>query len=410
MKKTICALLTFSMVIGLMAGCSGGGEKNPSDPVTKESQQPVQSAAAAGGEILIGSIQDISGSASVLGTASVYGAELAVKHVNEAGGVNGKMLKLSNYDTRNDSNEAINAYTRLAQVDGAVAVLGPPVANIALAVQSATNSVKVPIVGSFADPRSSMGEDLNTLYPYMFVMQATSDMFGQREAEYVYQNFGGENAKIGILLCQDHSFNVSQCEAFMARAKELGMEIVDIEYNMQADTDYKTQLINIMNSGATVFYNGNPVTPLVISQTQAYQLGLRVPTVGSNDFSNPFNTLVADKEIADNIFLATNVDFDDPALADIRKEYVETYGAEPTRFSYLGYDQVMLVVEAIRQAGSDDPEAVRDALENKIVDMQLCSGVFSFDPETHWPLGLGLVFYKLEDGEYVLQGRFGGLE
>lgn len=125
--------------------------------------------------IVIGAIQDVSGPVSVLGIASVYGHELAVKHINAKGGINGRPLKLINYDTKNDPNEAINAYKRLVQVDGAVAVLGPPVANIGLALQSTTSDLKTALVGSFADVRCTLGEKQDTLFPYMFIMQTTSD-------------------------------------------------------------------------------------------------------------------------------------------------------------------------------------------------------------------------------------------
>ncbi len=76
--------------------------------------------------IVIGAITDLTGSGSVLGTACNNGWDLAVKHINAAGGVNGKQLKLVSYDTKSNPQEALACYERLVSVDGASIVVGPP--------------------------------------------------------------------------------------------------------------------------------------------------------------------------------------------------------------------------------------------------------------------------------------------
>ena len=74
-----------------------------------------------GGEIIIGSIQDLSGFMAVAGNMTTWAVERAVADINAAGGINGKTLKVVTYDCKLDPNEGINAYNRL--VDEGVQLL-----------------------------------------------------------------------------------------------------------------------------------------------------------------------------------------------------------------------------------------------------------------------------------------------
>ncbi|WP_083476581.1 ABC transporter substrate-binding protein [Moorella stamsii] len=62
--------------------------------------------------------------------------------------MNGKKLKLVTYDTKNDVQEAINAYNRLATQDKAVAIIGPQGNNIGIALAPVAENTKVAILGA----------------------------------------------------------------------------------------------------------------------------------------------------------------------------------------------------------------------------------------------------------------------
>ncbi len=101
------------------------------------------------------------------------GAEVAIEKLNAKGGINGKKIKLITLDTKGDPKEAINAYNRLVDQEKAIAVLGPPISNIGLALAPIANSKKVPIVGSFIDPRVTVAPD-GKPQTAMFLMQPSS--------------------------------------------------------------------------------------------------------------------------------------------------------------------------------------------------------------------------------------------
>ena len=356
------------------------------------------------GTIKIGVIQDLSGPGSVLGTAGLYGAELAVADINAKGGINGRKLQIVAFDCKSDPNEAINAFKRLSDVEKVVAVLGPPLSNVGLAVAPVSTEKKLVFLGMFGDPRCMLGEKMDTLNRYMFLMQPSTEQTAITTGAYLVERLGLK--KIAMLVAQDHAYVLSMANFFKTWAKANGVEIVADEVNKQADIDMKAQLAKIKQSGAQALFNSNPTQPLVASTSQAYQLGLNIPMTGSLDFAAPFAKLVSDPRMANDIYFVNNVDEDDPKLQGIRAAYKAKYKAEPTNKSYLGYDEVLILAEAIKKAGNTNRDAIRDALENKINDLTINTGVFSMNPKTHMPIGLTMVIYKIENGVYKAQERF----
>ncbi len=100
LKKVISVALMAAMTMTLMAGC---GSK-PND----------QTSSSGDGEVFkIGGIGPVTGGAAVYGEAVKNGAELAVKEINEAGGINGVPIEFNYQDDENDAEKAVNAYNTL---------------------------------------------------------------------------------------------------------------------------------------------------------------------------------------------------------------------------------------------------------------------------------------------------------
>ena len=87
MKRVSALLLTLLMALTLVA-C---GNKSSGS----EAAKPAETPAASGDTIKIGYVSDLTGATALWGTAGQYGAELAIKEINDAGGVlDSKMLEL----------------------------------------------------------------------------------------------------------------------------------------------------------------------------------------------------------------------------------------------------------------------------------------------------------------------------
>lgn len=384
-KKQLALAVVLLFTLGLaLTGCGGGGAKT--EEVLK-----------------IGSIQDMSGTTSVFGNAITRGAELAIEKINAQGGVNGKKLKLVTLDTKGDPKEAINAYNRLVDQEKVVAVLGPPISNIGLALAPIANTKKVPVVGSFIDPRVTVGAD-GKPQPAMFLMQPSSVQYAEIMAGYAVEKLGLK--KVGIFYNQSNAYSVSLIKPFKDYAESLGAKVVVEEKYTKDDKDYKTQLAKIKEAGADVLYAPNYTQELIILFKQRKQAGVNVPIVDGLDLAAPFAQNLNDPEAADNAFFANNFSEKEPQLVEVRNAYKAKYNnEEPINKAYLGYDKILIIVDAIKKMNSTKPEDIIKGLE-QVKNLQGTTGVITLSPKTHQPVGLSMVISKIEKGKYVEVGRY----
>lgn len=353
-------------------------------------------------EIVIGNLQDLSGPTSVWGNAVTRGAELAAEKINGHGGINGARIKLITLDTKGDVQEAIKAFNRLVDQEKAVAVLGPPISNIGIGLAPIADAKKVAFVGSFADPRATVGED-GKVHPSMFLVQPTTVQYGEIMAGYAVEKLGFK--KIAILYDQSNAYAVSLVAPFKAYAEAAGAKIVDEEVYGKTDRDYRTQLSKIKASNANCVFAPNYIQGLVITAKQSEQLGLTMPFVGALDYAAPFASLVNDPKAANNIYFANNYSDSEPQLTEVRKAYRAKYNEDPINKVYLGYDKMLVVAEGIKKGGGATPGKIIEGL-NKVSGLQGTTGVITISPKTHQPVGLSMVMYHIDHGVYKDLGRY----
>ena len=89
---------------------------------------------------------------------------------------------------------------------------------------------------------------------------------------------------------------------------------------------------------------------------------------------------------------------------EVREAYKKKYNEEPINKAYLGYDKILILADAIKRANSTDPTAIKNALE-QTKNLQCTTGVITLSPKTHQPVGLSMVMYAIEKGQYKDLGR-----
>ena len=362
--------------------------------------------------IVIGGIQDMSGAAMQSGLAMHQGTELAVEEINAGGGINGKLIKYIGYDTKGDVQEAMNAYERLVEQDGAVAVVGPPISNIGSALRDTAITKKVPVVGAFIVSGITKYPETGEAVPYNFLVQPTNEQAGEIQASYLVDVLGVK--KVALFYNQDNSFGVSQVAPFRAYVEANGGEIVSEQIITDNDKDYKTQLTKILASGAEAIFAPNYPEENTLYCTQLNQLGMTdIITMGGLDYAPPFLNTVPDPSVVNNVYFAINCAFDEEHLQDLNKRFIEKYLTADTVVDentisvkvYLGYDATQLIAEALRRCGDDiTGENVNAQLET-IEALELMSGTIGFSPESHQPIGLSMVMYRIDQGVNVKLGR-----
>jgi branched-chain amino acid transport system substrate-binding protein len=398
MKKAMALILAGMMTMS-MAGCGSSTSSAPATTAAPTAAETTAAASAAGenaapeldGEIVIGCLQDITGATSSLGQMVQAGAQWAVDEINENGGVSGKKLVMNTYDTKADVTEAVNAFTKAVTADKVELIVGPPVANIALAIKETTEQYDVPVMGLALDPNAQLKTD-GTAYKNMFCFQPSATSQGAIMAKYAMKN-GFKT--FGVIYNESNAYSLSLKDPFLNTLAENGgvcEEKQIVSYNAN-DTDFKTLLAPIVSANVDAIFAPNYTKDLVNIVTAARALGYEGAIVCGLDACPPFNTMLGGD--CDGVYCINNVDDTEPHLQEMIAEVKEKTGVEATNKFFLGYDIVKMAAKCLEEAGTDDPEALRTAIEN-IKDFEGLTGSITMDPATHMPTGLEMVMFTYE--------------
>lgn len=385
MKKIQILIVVLIAVSLLLSACTPAAA-----PAT---QAP---AAAPKGEILIGNLQDESGGMKALSIALTYAATMKIEEVNANGGINGRQLKLITYDTRSDVNEAINAYRRMVEQDKVVAVFGPPIANIGIGVAPVAQELKVPIVGLFMDDKCTIQES-GEPWTYMFLAQNSSTQQGRTIAAYAVNELKAK--KIAILYNSQNAYSVGLAGPFEQVVIDNGGEIVAKETYTTTDKDFRAQLTKIKAANPDAIYFPSYPVEIPLIYTQAFELGITVPMLGSNSVPPTGLAPQTDPAATTNTFYPYGINPGDAALVDWAKKYNEKFGVSAIAQSFSGADAFGIMLKAIENCGDDVTSACITEKMNNVKDFKGFQGSVTISPTTHQPVGLPMAIMTIKEGK-----------
>ena len=348
------------------------------------------------GEILIGNLQDESGGMKALSSALTNAAELKIEEVNAAGGINGRKLKLITYDTRSDVNEAINAYRRMVEEDKVVTVFGPPIANIGIAVAPVAEELKVPIVGLFMDDKATMQQD-GKPWTYMFLAQNSATVQGKIIASYAVNVLKAK--KVAILYNSQNSYSVGLAVPFEKVITDSGGEVVDKETYTTTDKDFHAQLTKIAAANPDVIYFPSYPVEIPLIYTQAYELGITVPMLGSNSVPPTGLAPQTNPAATTNTYYPYGINPEDPALVDWAKKYKDKFGIPALAQSFSGADAFGIMLKAIEECGDTVTSACITKEMNNVKDYKGFQGSVTISPTTHQPDALPMAIMTIKQGK-----------
>ena len=294
------------------------------------------------------------------------GAELAQAAINARGGVLGMQIEFIQKDNQTapntfpDVDKTIALATELVEEAEIVALLGPIFSTIAVQVGPTIQALQRPtILGSAGTLANAAGD-------FIFLSVITNAFQGKVIADFAADP-AELNAKTAATIQQDQDvYSTGHVEAFVARFQELGGEIVASEVYQAGDTSFSEQLQRIKTANPDVILLSSfaPEVPLVIKE--ARDMGIETTIVGGDTWDEPekfFGTL-ADNAPLEGIYQTTNFAPEMPgeAVKHFFDAYTAMFGTAPDGIASSGYDAMLLLANAIEQANSTDPVAIRDAL------------------------------------------------
>ena len=328
------------------------------------------------------------------------GAELAQATINARGGLLGMQVEFIHRDNQTapntfpDVDKTVALATELVEEQEVVALLGPIFSTIAAQAGPTIQGLQRPtILGSAGTLANAAGD-------FMFLSVITNAFQGKVIAEFA-SDPEELNAKTAATIQQDQDvYSTGHVETFVARFEALGGAIVTNEVYQAGDTSFSEQLQRIQKANPDVILLSSfaPEVPLLIQE--ARDMGIETTIVGGDTWDEPqkfFGTLM-DNTPLEGIYQTTNFAPEMPgaAVQQFFDAYMTMFGTAPDGIASSGYDAMLLLANAIEQANSTDPIAIRDALA-ATKDFQGSTYISHYDENRHPVKSLAIL--TVRDGE-----------
>lgn len=335
----------------------------------------------------IGAVFSVTGRASFLGDPEKKTAEMIVEQVNAKGGINGNPLQLIVYDDEGDATKCTLAVKRLINQDKVLAIVGPSLSGLSIAVAPLAERYKTPLVSAAASFKILINPKTKKPWKWVFKTPQTDTM--AVEAIYSHLKKKGLN-KIAIMSVTS-GFGASGRGELKRLAPKYGITILADETYGPKDTDMSTQLTKIkgLKPQAIVNWSIGPTQVVVLRNWQGLNMR-NIPFYQSHGFGSRKNIKLA-AGAAEGVFTplgAVNIAEILPAGHPQKKvtmAYLKDYQAkfkEPlSSFGGHAWDAMYLVIDALKAVGPNKAK-IRDYLE-KTKGFVGQHGVFNFSPSDH---------------------------
>ncbi|RJQ85192.1 MAG: ABC transporter substrate-binding protein [Desulfobacteraceae bacterium] len=335
----------------------------------------------------VGAIFSVTGGASFLGDPEKKTAAMVVEQINRAGGINGEKIELIVYDDEGDATKCNLFAKKLINQDKVIAVIGPSVSGLSLAVLPVFEKEKTPLISCAASYKIVSDEKTGKPYPWIFKTPQSDSL--AVEAIYTQMQKMGIK-KIAILSVTD-GFGSSGRQELIRLAAQYQMEIVADEKYDPKDTDMTTQLTKIKGLAPQAIINWS-VGPTQVTVVRNWRdLGMqKITFFQSHGFGSRKNIELAGGA-AEGVLCplgACNIAELLPAghpqkqvTMDYLRSYTAKYNEPLSSFGGHAWDAMHLVVEALKAVGPDKVK-IRSFLENK-KNFVGQHGVFNFSPDDH---------------------------
>jgi len=364
------------------------------------------STAALAQEIRIGGLLETSGFIASLGQPGLEGAMLAVEQVNAAGGINGRKVAFVNVNSESDNTKTVSGAKRLLEQENVVAIVGPMSSGSVFAVADTIERAQVPMIANGA----SRGIVLPPEKRKFTFLAPLTDVVVQ---SVMLKDMQAKGIKKIAVLNSDVAFGTSGRDSLEKGVAAYGITIVAKETFGNADTDMTPQLTKIRASDAeaTVIWATGP--GLAISTKNHRALGVKTPLYLAHS-ANDFNFLRLAGDAANGVLLPSSKiyvtgslpanDPQKPVVERFVRDYEKKYGKPPATFAGNGYDAAMMLMNAIKQVGTDAAK-IRAAIEGT-KDYVGVTAVYAYAPDDHYGTKPeSVVMLGVRDGKFTLAGK-----
>lgn len=356
----------------------------------------------------------------VLGKSIFNAAELAVSEINEAGGVDGRMLELHKYNNNFSAADASRAFQRAVQQDGVVAMTGIFTSEVALAMMPWSSRLKTPLIvtGAASSEIPAGVKAQPERYKYVFHGYVNSAILAQ-EACIVADETFTEDANLdgfnrAVIFSEDAAWTGPVDEAYKKCLPKVGLKVVDHIRFSPDTTDFTPIYSRIKDADADVIMAAvahvgvKPVIQWRQQQVPALFSGIN-GQAGSSKFWDATNGATEGVITGTPGLNGAPLTKKTPAFF---KAYTKRFDiGEPAYDAYTTYDAMYALADSLKRAESTEADDVVAALEKTDITGVLgkvafhgTDGkyphevIFNRDPTK----GQSFVAFQWQDGEQVI--------
>ena len=350
-------------------------------------------------EIVVGSNFELTGNHAQYGTNAAKGFKLAIQEVNDAGGVNGKKIKIVDADSKSDAAESVNAATKLISDNNVVAMVGPAVTASVIAESQVATDSKVPVIAPAATNPDVTVEN-GAVKPYIFRACFIDPQQSEVMAQFAAKDLNAKTAVLYIDSSSDYSKSLGKI--FKDKFEADGGQVLMEEFFVAKDQDFKATLTKLQGANADLIFVPAYYEEVGKIVKQARELGINSAILGTDGWDDPKVAEISGADALNNTYFCTHYFEGDSDVQAFINAYKNAYKEDPNVFAALGYDAGKMLADAIKR-GDGTSDAIRGNIET-IKDLQVGTGKITMDAKTHNPIK-GIVVIENKNGTRELRAK-----
>ena len=169
-------------------------------------------------------------------------------------------------------------------------------------------------------------------------------------------------------------------EYAIAKAEELGLQMVAEESYQGGAADFRSQLTNIKGQNPDVLFLPVYYEDLRLISAQAKEVGVEAQLCGADGWDSVLTDNFDSSVLEGGVFCSQySTESTDERVQNFISTYKETYDMDPNMFAVLAYDATYMMAQAISDAGSTDSQAIIDAMA--ALEYDGLTGTMTFDAD-----------------------------
>jgi branched-chain amino acid transport system substrate-binding protein len=324
--------------------------------------------------IKIGEFASLTGKEAVFGQNAHKGTLLAIEEANAAGGVLGRKLELITEDDQSKPGQAATVVKKLISRDKVVAVLGEITSGRTLEAAPIAQQARIPLVSPGATNVTVTAKG-----DYIFRVCFIDDFQGTVMAKFAAESLKLKRVAILSSVTSAQAVGLAKYfrEGFTATR---GAIVADQKYS-DGDKDFRAQLTAIKNAGAEGLFVPGYYAEAALICKQAREIGFTGHLLGVDGWESPELIQIGGAAV-EGCYFSTHYSPDNqsPAVVAFNTRFKQRWGIDTNALSALGYDSALVLIDALRRAGTTDGPKLRDALA-ATKDFAGATGSITFDAQ-----------------------------